>query len=66
LSEATQPSKLPPAAAASDSGLIVAEQSETVLNAIDAATALEQLRGRLLKEQDLELTLQWRLRRKST
>jgi hypothetical protein len=45
---------------------VVAEQQNMHFKGADAVAALEALKARVASEQDLELTLSWRLQRKGT
>jgi hypothetical protein len=59
------PVTLPPAPAAMGPE-VVEERQQLHLSGPAAAAALDDLKARLAKEQDLELTLSWRLQRKGT
>lgn len=59
------PVPLPPAPAASGQE-IIEEKQQLHLSGAAAAAALDDLKARLAKDQDLELTLSWRLQRKGT
>lgn len=62
---APAPVALPPAPAAT--GLEVVEEKQQLhLSGAAAAAALDDLKARMAKDQDLELTLSWRLQRKGT
>jgi|JI8StandDraft_2_1071088.scaffolds.fasta_scaffold00582_5 hypothetical protein len=59
------PVALPPAPAAMGPQ-VVEEKQQLHLSGAAAAAALDDLKARLAKDQDLELTLSWRLQRKGT
>jgi len=59
------PVALPPAPAAMGPE-IVEEKQQLHLTGAAAAAALDNLKARMAKDQDLELTLSWRLQRKGT
>jgi len=59
------PVALPPAPA-SMGPQVVEEKQQLHLSGAAAAAALDDLKARLAKDQDLELTLSWRLQRKGT
>lgn len=62
---APAPVALPPAPAAMGPE-IVEEKQQLHLTGAAAAAALDDLKARMAKDQDLELTLSWRLQRKGT
>jgi hypothetical protein len=45
---------------------VVAEKQQVILNAAAAVTALDALKTLVTSEDDLELTISWRLQRKGT
>ena len=45
---------------------VVAEKQQLHLTGVEAVAALDELKSRVTSERDLELTLSWRLQRKST
>lgn len=57
--------ELPPVSPLSDPE-VVAEQQQLHLSGAAAVAALEDLKSRVSKDRDLELTLSWRLQRKGT
>jgi hypothetical protein len=59
------PVALPPAPAAMGPE-VVEEKQQLHLSGAAAAAALDDLKARMAKDQDLELTLSWRLQRKGT
>jgi hypothetical protein len=59
------PVTLPPAPAAMGPE-VVEEKQQLHLSGAAAAAALDDLKARMAKDQDLELTLSWRLQRKGT
>ncbi len=62
---APAPVVLPPAPAAMGPE-VVEEKQQLHLSGAAAAAALDDLKARMAKDQDLELTLSWRLQRKGT
>ncbi len=62
---APAPVTLPPAPAATGPE-VVEEKQQLHLSGAAAAAALDDLKARMAKDQDLELTLSWRLQRKRT
>jgi len=62
---APAPVALPPAPAAMGPE-VVEEKQQLHLSGAAAAAALDDLKARMAKDQDLELTLSWRLQRKGT
>jgi hypothetical protein len=62
---APAPVALPPASAATGPE-VVEEKQQLHLSGAAAAAALDNLKARMAKDQDLELTLSWRLQRKGT
>lgn len=62
------PSPLPPVAAAAPglAKVIVEESEKADLDAHSATALLDDLKSRLARDQELELTLHWRLQRKGT
>jgi hypothetical protein len=45
---------------------VIEEKQQLHLSGTAAAVALDDLKARLVKDQDLELTLSWRLQRRGT
>ncbi len=65
VTPAPAPVALPPAPAAMGPE-VIEEKQQLHLSGAAAAAALDDLKARLAKDQDLELTLSWRLQRKGT
>ena len=60
------PPLVPPVTTYGISRVLVEESEQADMDAQSAATLLEQIRTKLQNDQDLELTLHWRLQRKGT